>query len=186
VEYPLTLRESKLIAHQGSNLFCDGLLFDLMNQGFFLNVTFFVASSLYGIFLVPCPPILFFRYVYPGLGTILFGVTLVMWFTLPPIPTFIIVSVAQVLPYYLSMYDFYVITSSTEDKYYGFVNSLYGWGIQIIGLIPAAFLFLNSLSNGAMIIICLTILMTTIIYGIVFSISHKLDLQKTQIKEPIG
>jgi len=185
VEYPLTLRESKLIAHQGSNLYCDGLLFDLMNQGFFLNITFFLFSSLYGIFLVPCRPIIFFRYVYSGLGIILFGVTLVLWFTLPPVPTFIIVSVAQVMPYYLSMYDFYVITSSTEDKYYGFVNSLYGWGIQVIGLIPAAFLFLSSLSNDVMILICLAILVTTIIYAVVFSVTHKADLKKTMIKEPI-
>jgi len=83
------------------------------------------------------------------------------------------------------MYDFYVITSSTEDKYYGFVNSLYGWGIQVIGLIPAAFLFLSSLSNDVMILICLAILVTTIIYAVVFSVIHKADLKKTMIKEPI-
>lgn len=103
VAYPLTLRESELLSdHEDTNgLLCKGLLRNLMNQGGFLNATFLIGSVLFAIFIVPCRPHPFYSKMFPFLGTILIGSLVVLWFKLPPVATFIFVSIAQVTPYYL-------------------------------------------------------------------------------------
>jgi hypothetical protein len=129
VEYPLTLDESSANAGSDQTLanFCGGTLSNLVSQGAYLNLTFLVFTILYGIFLVRCPPMAYYTKVFPILCVVLGAVTGSLFFRGLPSPLiFTIVSVAQVMPYYLSNYDFYMFTTAIDEKYYGWLSGLYG------------------------------------------------------------
>eukprot|EP01116_Phalansterium_solitarium_P006418 TRINITY_DN18715_c0_g1_i1.p1 TRINITY_DN18715_c0_g1~~TRINITY_DN18715_c0_g1_i1.p1 ORF type:complete len:525 (+),score=191.93 TRINITY_DN18715_c0_g1_i1:190-1764(+) len=185
VEYPLTLNESVIMStSNSSDEVCSGVLRSLMNQGGVLNITFMAGSFGYLLFLVRLRPYVYFLWIYPLLSVLVCACMAVLWLpSLPDLATYVIVSVAQVLPYYMSMYLFFVFTASADPEFYGFVYSTYGLGAQLISFIPAIVLLIPQVTNNVIIIVCLVLVVLNLLYSVYFSLTYRKGLQDAVMKE---
>eukprot|EP01097_Dermamoeba_algensis_P009914 TRINITY_DN713_c0_g1_i1.p1 TRINITY_DN713_c0_g1~~TRINITY_DN713_c0_g1_i1.p1 ORF type:complete len:313 (+),score=52.62 TRINITY_DN713_c0_g1_i1:810-1748(+) len=181
VEYPLTLEENKPdMSHATLDDFCSGYLKNLLLQGSILNGSFFIASSLYGLFLVKCKPFLYYKYVFPLLGLFL-GLVISSLFVEPlssnGIFKKIVISVGQVMPYYFNAFDFFMFTSATIQTYFGFLSALYGLGFQVIYGVTG-YAMGGRIPNDIIIYICLGILVISVIHSVFFAMVYGKTLQQ--------
>eukprot|EP01027_Heterolobosea_sp_BB2_P013563 GEZU01019554.1.p1 GENE.GEZU01019554.1~~GEZU01019554.1.p1 ORF type:complete len:160 (-),score=31.41 GEZU01019554.1:73-552(-) len=88
---------------------------------------------------------------------------------LQTIISFVVVSVAQVAPYYLAAYDFFVFTAAADEQYCGFVNSFYCLVNQLIAFLPALLLeHLSSINLNMLILVCIAVLAVTLVHSVLF------------------
>jgi len=178
VSYPLTLSISDELSINTPehDAVCDGLIANLLTQGFVLNVTYIITTFMYTAFLVKCPPLRFYRWVFHIMAVVL-GVSVgILWMPMSQWPTFIMVSLAQVIPYYLFSFDFYVFTSSIDEIYYGFIYGIYGFLYQVLYIVPASILYIP-ISNDALIIASLVILVIVMGYSVFIATTLEEELQ---------
>jgi len=167
VEYPIALGEADDNASQDRDLpgFCGGYLTNLLMQGAYLSISFFVGSILYGLTLVKCPPTAYYKWVLPLLLAIT-GVAVGI-LLLPKKPAYLatfLVAVGQIVPYYMNAYDYYIFTTYVREEYYGFLGSIYNFSNQIIYNITAILLS-NNISLSMIIISCVCLSGVSLFYG---------------------
>jgi len=178
VSFPLTLSVSNSLSINTptSDFVCDGLISYLLTQGFVLNCTYLVTTLMYTAFLVRCPPLIFYRYVFFGLAIVL-GVSVgILWMPMSQWPTFIFVSLAQCIPYYLYSFDFYVFTSSIDEIYYGFIYGVYGFMYQLLYIVPSSILY-APYTNNELIISSLVLLVICMVYAVIIAVYFKEELK---------
>jgi len=182
-EYPINLSESSSLTHtplfqQNTHNYCGGVVANLMSSGAYLNVTFLFGAILYAMFLATCPPLLYYMKVFPLLSCVLFAVTIALWFELPRYIIFILVSIAQVMPWYLTDYDYYVFTTSCNPQYYGFLLSLYGI-INTLLTMAISGLLIYPIPMGWLITLCVSLLLGIVIYSMFFAHRYSKILGQT-------
>jgi len=178
VSYPLTLSISDELSINApeNNSVCGGLIANLLTQGFVLNVTYLITTLMYTAFIVQCPPLRFYRWVVHIMAIIL-GVSVgILWMSMSQWPSFIMVSLAQVIPYYMYSYDFYCFTSSVDEIYYGFIFGIYGFLYQLLYIVPASILYIP-FSNQALLVASLIMLVLVIGYSIYIAYAFEEELQ---------
>jgi len=178
VSYPLTLSISDELSINTpeNNSVCGGLIANLLTQGFVLNVTYLITTLMYTAFIVQCPPLRFYRWVVHIMAIIL-GVSVgILWMSMSQWPSFIMVSLAQVIPYYMYSYDFYCFTSSVDEIYYGFIFGIYGFLYQLLYIVPASILYIP-FSNQALLVASLIMLVLVIGYSIYIAYAFEEELQ---------
>eukprot|EP01027_Heterolobosea_sp_BB2_P015111 GEZU01021652.1.p1 GENE.GEZU01021652.1~~GEZU01021652.1.p1 ORF type:complete len:555 (+),score=113.84 GEZU01021652.1:327-1991(+) len=162
--------------------FCGGLLTNLLLQALFLNVTYMFGTLLYKVLLVHCKPYQFFSRLFPILVLVLSFILGLLLSSSAPSPssssasalmTFLLVSIAQVAPYHLTSYTWYVFTSAVDEQYYGFAQALYGIGTQVIFLAPGLFMVIPQLSTTFLLWCCIALLFGIGTYSYSFSLWYK-------------
>jgi len=130
---------------------------NLLQQSLLLLIMNFVAGLLYAATLMRLRAYNYFRLALPISLLLMALITLSLFFTLPTIVVLSLVGFNTVLPYYLSCYNFYVLTSATDEKYYGFVHGIATYasvyqdhetqscrfGDNILGFVPSILLLME-------------------------------------------
>eukprot|EP01105_Mastigella_eilhardi_P004250 TRINITY_DN15668_c0_g1_i1.p1 TRINITY_DN15668_c0_g1~~TRINITY_DN15668_c0_g1_i1.p1 ORF type:complete len:365 (+),score=68.27 TRINITY_DN15668_c0_g1_i1:533-1627(+) len=144
---------------------CAGLITALLRQGWVLNASFCGGSSLYLVTLVRCPARHFFSTVMPALALVCaLGLGIAELAPGTGLAMLMPLSVGQVLPYYLSQYDFFVLSTATGPTYYGSVTTLYSLlsqGIYMVGALLASWETPLSLLMPA----CAFLLIALVVHG---------------------
>eukprot|EP01028_Stygiella_incarcerata_P003191 TRINITY_DN16147_c0_g1_i1.p1 TRINITY_DN16147_c0_g1~~TRINITY_DN16147_c0_g1_i1.p1 ORF type:complete len:634 (-),score=149.74 TRINITY_DN16147_c0_g1_i1:267-2168(-) len=184
VEYPITMMnaedESDDPAGKNVDSYCGNLLPNLLLQGVFLNIMFFVSSVGYAFFLVRCRPRRYFSLFFPVLCLVtIIALAALLLDDLHPIVTFALIAVAQVLPYYFNTFDYYVFTTALHEEIYGFILSIYGFFAQLTSLLTA-FLMTTGWSLHVVVLICLGLYFVLLVYGVGIS-----NLFRTSLWAPV-
>jgi len=169
----------KLSNDDESDYQCDGLIKYLLTQGAFLNITFLVTTLIYTVFLVKMPPSTYYRYIFAGWATALAAVVGILWGVAPtmaPNLAFFVVSVAQVMPYYMFEYDFFVYTSTVSEKYYGFLYNILSVAYSFVTVV-IGFILQYSVSDNTLFSMCIVILFILIVHSLYFGFRHKQTLK---------
>ena len=131
LEYPISFSESEEdsddIGGGSYKTFCNHKLVNLLWLSALDNVVYAVGSILYTLLMLKLHPRAFFLHVMPSIGLLLLLFTACLFFIdkLGQISSFIITSVALVVPYYLEQYIFYFWSAEVDEEKYGFVYSVY-------------------------------------------------------------
>jgi len=170
VQYPIALGEADIggddISHRELANFCGGYLENVFLQGSLLSVSFLIGSILYFLTLVKCPPTIYYLIVLPILLGITATVVGALLFHLPSqYLVSVLVSIGQIVPYYMNAYDYYIFTTYVKAEYYGFQSTVYNFLNQVINNITAILLS-NSISLSLIIITCVSLLGLSLVYGI--------------------
>lgn len=184
VEYPIMLRESDNDVDdsdvQTTSNYCAGHFKDLMLQGTILCIVFLIGTLLYRSFMLKLRPRTFFGWFLLAavlvnmlcLGLLLVNVTGILLFAL--------ISLAQVLPYYLNSFDYYCFTTGMVDEYYGFITSIYGFFCLVI-YAAAGYVLAIDLSIEIVLFACFVLLFLTAAYGFCIRRYFKTDTWASQI-----
>lgn len=147
--------------------YCHNTLVNLLRQGAILMVCYSVLSSVYMAFLVRCPPRIYYTFVLHFLS-LLTALSLVIILLLKKsIKKYIlnfVISIAQIIPYYINSYTYYVLNTSIRQDYYGFVQALYAFCIQAI-LISTNFSLYYSVPNVILVSVCLMLIVFVSLHG---------------------
>jgi len=79
-----------------------------------------------------CSPRWYYAIVFPCIAACVGVLTIALYIPLPAIAALIFVSVCTVVPYYVTSFNTYVLTSAIDERYYGFINGLYGYVILLM------------------------------------------------------
>eukprot|EP01105_Mastigella_eilhardi_P024851 TRINITY_DN657_c0_g1_i2.p1 TRINITY_DN657_c0_g1~~TRINITY_DN657_c0_g1_i2.p1 ORF type:complete len:406 (+),score=91.54 TRINITY_DN657_c0_g1_i2:133-1350(+) len=148
--------------------YCGGLLLSLLRQGAVLNITFFPSSLLYMFFMVHMPPRFYFPWAMAALGVLSAACMALLVFlidTLPYVLLMVLVSVAQVVPYYLNAYDYYVLNTAIKSEYFGIILSVYAVGVQLVYLAMASVVSYIS-AVGYIVGGCLGLLVMAVVHAV--------------------
>ncbi|KAL6056839.1 hypothetical protein QOT17_015866 [Balamuthia mandrillaris] len=143
VEYPVTfaISQSDVECKAGDTTdactadnFCHGTIRNLLEATALEELTYVGGAVLYFLFLLKCPPGLYFVSVLPALSVVLIGVVASLWLVdyFPPHLPFVLTSIALVLPTFLEKYIFYFWTAKVESEYFGFFYGTYGFGENVL------------------------------------------------------
>lgn len=170
VQYPLSLIEARhlIIIHyddQSRHNYCGGVVTNLMLLGAVTNGSYLFGSIWYRVFIVGTTPPVFYKWWYPCAAILLFGLTTALWFNLPSILGLVFVSVATIIPYYLTYFDYYLFTEKYDEKHYGFMLGLYGIVTTSLTL-ASQYLYLIGLSFTILIILCVSLVAFNIFYSL--------------------
>eukprot|EP00743_Colponemidia_sp_Colp-15_P008652 GILK01009416.1.p1 GENE.GILK01009416.1~~GILK01009416.1.p1 ORF type:complete len:144 (+),score=14.58 GILK01009416.1:82-513(+) len=137
------------------------------------------------MFLVKCPPYVFYTFVYP-ISAILLLLLLapIYFFSLPSFVAGLLVSICSVVPYYLNAYDWYLTTSAIDPNYYGFFASTY-WNINsVIFLVPGLVMLNgNVFSKQLLIAISVGAVVGSLLLSVWFSSRYKRELRMTHLED---
>jgi hypothetical protein len=147
--------------------YCGGALINLIEQGAVLMACYLVSSLLYLAVLVRCPPRIYYKYALPALAIVTGGSLLVILFlrgALPRVAITIVVSIAQVLPYYINAFTYYVMNTAIKQEYYGLITAFYAFGVQAISFGTSAVLYL-SVPVQLLVFVCCGLLAVCVTHG---------------------
>ena len=112
-------------------------------MGAFTNGSYLVGSIIYRIFIVKSKPVNFYRWWYPAALLILFGANTALWFNVPTVVILIMMSISQIIPYYVSYYDYYLFTEKCDEESYGFTVGVYGATNTVVTALVQLFYLLD-------------------------------------------
>jgi len=107
---------------------CHGELTARVISSFTQNLSYVIGAFLYMLFLVRCPPKLFYTLVSPVLSVII-GILIFLFvapITIPQTIGLILLSIILVVPDYIEKYNFFFWTSVVDSKNFGFFYGFYG------------------------------------------------------------
>eukprot|EP00727_Mastigamoeba_balamuthi_P008982 m51a1_g4706 hypothetical protein (541) ;mRNA; r:254125-256817 len=168
IAYPVTL----LATEEGADPAAPSsvLLRDLVQQGATLNAVFLLATGLYSRTLLRCPPSRYYRRALPALCVVTGACTLALTaLRLGKAARMVLLSVSQVLPYFLNSYDYYVLCTAVREEYYGAVMSAYALVSHGVGVVFTALMGAD-LPLGALLAACTALLAASAWHG---SLMHK-------------
>lgn len=134
VQYPLSLKEVSIVnVSEEKNLdnLCGGIIQNLFMCGAITNAFYLLGSVSYRIFMVGTGPSIFYKIHYPICIVVLLGATIAIWFDLSYWLVLLLISLATIIPYYLTYYDYYLFTERCAGKSYGFILGLYGMSTTV-------------------------------------------------------
>lgn len=147
--------------------YCHGTLSSLLRQGVVLMVCYLVLSFMYMALLVRCPPSIYYKWVIGILevvtGAALIGI-LLFKNILPSIVLNLLVSFAQIIPYYINAYSYYVMNTAIRQDYYGFILALYAFGSNAV-LIAADYALYLQIDTYILVLICIILMGITWAHG---------------------
>ena len=155
----------------GTASFCHGTLINLIEQGVVLQLCYLVFSLLYMFFLVKCPPRTYYVFVQPFLVIVTAAslVAILLWRSrMPHLLLTVIVSVAQIVPFYINTFTYYVFNTAVRQDYYGVVLAVYAFGSQTMQVIVSYILY-SSVSVQLLVFVCGGLLIVIIIHGVAMS-----------------
>ena len=155
-------------ADDGTASFCHGTLINLVEQGVVLQLCYFVFSLLYMLFLVQCPPRIYYIFVQPFLVVVTAAslVAILLWRArMPHLLLTVIVSVAQIVPFYINTFTYYVFNTAVRQDYYGVVLAVYAFGSQTMQVIVSYILY-SSVAVQLLVFICGGLLIVIVIHGV--------------------
>jgi hypothetical protein len=123
-----------------------------------------MCSIFYGLFIVKAKSVTFYRVWYPTACVIVLGCTIALSYDLPSYIAIMFISISQIIPYYLTYYDYYLFTEYANAKSYGFVLSVYGVSTTITTIIMQMFYLIN-IPYGVLIILGIILLTVNFIYS---------------------
>ena len=141
IQYPLAY-ETLII----TNDTCWGKLTNILVLGSITNATFLIGSIIYKLVLVDLVPAKFYTWIVPFTLIFLLILILLVYSNFNIILSMILISILQVVPYYLTYYDYYLFTEKTDLKIYGLVLGIYGT-IDTIIIVFIQYLFLSGIKN---------------------------------------
>lgn len=147
--------------------FCHMTLVNLLRQGAILMVCYSVLSLIYMAVLVRCPPRRYYTFVLPFLSALTALSLLVILLLKGSIKKYVlnfVISLAQIIPYYINAYSYYVLNTSIRQDYYGFVQAFYAFCIQA-ALISTSFSLYYSVPEVILVIVCLLLIIFTALLG---------------------
>lgn len=101
------------------------------------------------------------------MATVTAGSLLVILFLreqMPHIAVIIVVAVAQVLPYYLNSFSYYVMNTAIKQEYYGLILAVYAFGVQSISFGTSAVLYFN-IPVQLLVFVCCGLLGVCVFHG---------------------
>ena len=168
VQYPLSFKEiDSFVKTNGTSTidnFCDNKITNLILLGAITNGSYLIGSITYKIFITKTKPLTFYKWWYPVAIILLFSTTTLLWFKIPNILILILISISQIIPYYLTYYDYYLFTEKCNEEYYGFILGLYGTSSTIITSV-VQLLYLTDISFTIILIISGVLLFVSFIYS---------------------
>lgn len=147
--------------------YCGGTLINLIEQGAIVMATYLVSSFMYLAVLVRCPPRIYYNFALPVLSVVTAASALAVLFlrnTIPGIATKIVVAVAQVLPYYINAFTYYVMNTAIRQEYYGVIMAVYAFGVQSILAGTSAVLYL-AIPMELLVWVCIGLIVVCTIHG---------------------
>ena len=167
VQYPLSLRTINIIDVNNDNMnifnLCGGKIINIIFLGSVTNIFYLIGSILYRCFIVKLRPYFFYKYWYVIGTIILFAISILLLFNINYILVLILISIATIIPYYLTYYDYYYFTERCESNNYPYALGLYGF-VSTISTFIIQFFFLFPISTKMIVIISGIILMFSLIY----------------------
>lgn len=167
-QYPISLLEVTnlvdLAEYKVADNMCGGVLTNLLALGAMTNCSYLIGSIWYFLFIVRCPPKYFYSIWYPIGSLILLGCTMTLWFTNIKYLVLALIAVSQIVPYYLTYYDYYLFTERTVQDYYGFVLGIYTLSTGLTTLLVQA-IFLINFPFWGLLVSCLILLTISLIYS---------------------
>jgi hypothetical protein len=179
-EYPLSMMESSDMEStplplQNPENYCGGLVANLMNQGAVVNLFFLCTTILYRIFLVKLEPKLFYRWALPCMAIVLAGLIFVlMLLKLPNIVVFVLVSLIQIIPYYIETYNEAVWAAAAEPELFGFLYSAFFMVTYILDL-GIGVIMLSNIPNWLTMTVFVVTLTVCVAYSIYVSFKYEHD-----------
>lgn len=171
--YPITLlvnteeKESSYSDDATLTNYCHGTLTSLLRQGIVLMVCYLVLSFMYMALLVRCPPRIYYTWILGILeiatGTALVGILLFRK-VLPSVALNLLVSFAQIIPYYINAYTYYVMNTAIRQDYYGLILAVYAFGTNAV-IIGADFALYFKINVYILVLICLALMGITWVHG---------------------
>ena len=171
--YPITLlinteeKESSYSESATLEDYCHGTLSSLLRQGVILMVCYLVLSFMYMALLVRCPPRIYYKWILGILevatGAALIGI-LLFRNVLPAVALNLLVSFAQILPYYINAYTYYVMNTAIRQDYYGFILALYAFGSNAVIIVADYALYLK-INTYVLVVICIILMGITWAHG---------------------
>ena len=171
--YPITLlintEETESSYSESATLadYCHGTLTSLLRQGVILMVCYLVLSFMYMALLVRCPPRIYYKWILGILeiatGAALIGI-LLFRNVLPAVALNLLVSFAQILPYYINAYTYYVMNTAIRQDYYGFILALYAFGSNAVIIVADYALYLK-INTYVLVVICIILMGITWAHG---------------------
>lgn len=147
--------------------FCHNTLVNLLRQGAILMLCYFVLSLVYMAFLVRCPPRVYYTFILPFLSLLTALSLVIILLMRRSIKKYIlnfVISIAQIIPYYINSYSYYVLNTSIRQDYYGFVQALYALFTQAI-LISTNFSLYYSVPEVILVGVCLLLIVFAALHG---------------------
>lgn len=181
IQYPLSLKTINIInVDTNMNIFnlCGGKIINIMFLGSVTNICYLIGSITYRIFIVKMRPESFYKYWYITGTIMLLIISIIMLFKLNYIFVFLLISIATIIPYYLTYYDYYYFTERCDIKNYPYVLGLYGFINTILTFIIQYF-FMLPIKIEIIVIIGAIIILFSLIYT--FYIIRMIKTQSTII-----
>ncbi|KAH3742965.1 hypothetical protein Pelo_15643 [Pelomyxa schiedti] len=148
--------------------FCGGLVLDLMKQGFVLNIVFFVASIVYSQTLSDIAPRVFFKRINPVLLAITAGCLISVSLlnrVVGSTPALVVMSTAQVIPWYLSSYSYVTFNTAVSSENYGVTTMVYSLGQQLIYVV-GTYLMSLYVPLWVLLVMCLGIVAVLVVHSL--------------------
>lgn len=171
--YPITLlintedKESSYSDEATLDNYCHGTLSSLLRQGVILMACYLVLSFMYMALLVRCPPRVYYKWIIGILetatGLALVGI-LLFRNAMPGVALNLLVSFAQILPYYINAYTYYVMNTAIRQDYYGFILAIYAFGSNAV-LIGADYVLYLQVNAYVLVVVCIIFMGITWAHG---------------------
>jgi hypothetical protein len=168
IQYPIAYSEINYFVRtdETPNIFnfCGAEVINLFIMGAISSISYLCGSIFYAIFIVNAKSVTFYRVWYPAACFVVLGCTIALSYDLPTYVAIILISISQIIPYYLTYYDYYLFTEYADTKSYGFILSVYGVLTTTVTVIMQYF-YLIDIPYAALIIIGIILLIINIIYS---------------------
>ena len=168
IQYPLTYSELDYFIQTNSTPdlanFCGAELINLILVGAVTNISYLCGSIFYAFFIVNARSTIFYQRWYPAACLIIIGCTIALLYTLPSYMVIILISISQIIPYYLTYYDYYLFTEYANSKFYGFILGIYGISSTIVTVLMQL-LYLINIPYGVLIGLGITLLIINFAYS---------------------
>ncbi|KAH3743119.1 hypothetical protein Pelo_15488 [Pelomyxa schiedti] len=172
VTYPVTIFEAvaRTTSEEAPTLEnqCNQLLPQLSLQGLIINMCYLITAYLYRIFIVDCPPYRYFKFLFPFLAivnSVLIGLLLLHIDTV--VIQMCVITGAQVIPYYLQSYDFYVLNTAATEEFLAFVLSVC-WFFQQLSNVGMTLILSLGFSLWVTVILCLGLIIFALLEGAIW------------------
>lgn len=152
--------------------FCGAEIVNLILMGAITNLSYLCGSIFYGIFIVNAHVVTFYRIWYPVACVIVTACTITLIYDIPIYIAIILLSVSQIIPYYLTYYDYYLFTEYADSDSYGFILGVYGVSTTLVTILMQL-LYIIDMSYTILISIAIIVLILSFIYSYYLAYLYK-------------